>query len=135
MSSVFVIRNHLGQFLSRQKEWLADGDVAAVFAAQHRDQAINTLVEVNAHEIDMRCQVLEATADDRGRPQLADIQQDPGLAKPAPPVLLDEAPDVETSPAATGATAEEVPGGAAAAELPRGEASGRDSSPEPPGSA
>ena len=70
MITVFVIRNQHGQYLSRSEDWTDGADKSALFCTRHKDQAINTLVEHNAHDIDMRAAVIEVAADESGRPNL-----------------------------------------------------------------
>ena len=58
MSSVFVIQNQQGQFLSRQKEWVEKTEIAALYKTPHRDLAINELFEVTSKETDTRAKVV-----------------------------------------------------------------------------
>jgi len=90
MTTVFIIRNHHGQFLSRHDEWVDSKDRAALFMARHKDQALNTLVEFNARDIDQRCLVLEVPLDDRGRPDLDAAAGHGTLPTPEAPLLLDD---------------------------------------------
>jgi len=90
MNTVFIIRNHHGQFLSRHDEWVDSKDRAALFMARHKDQALNTLVELNARDIDQRCLVLEVPLDDRGRPDLDAAAGRGTLPTPEAPLLLDD---------------------------------------------
>jgi hypothetical protein len=107
MTTVFIIRNHLGQFLSRHEEWTDGKDRAAIFTARYKDQAVNTMVEINTRDIDMRCLVTEVPLDDKGRPDIAAAAQLGDLPTPAPPVVLDD--DDDEVDAAT-AAADSAPG-------------------------
>ena len=66
--TVFVIRNQLGQYLDKHSGWLSGKDANALFRVDHRDEALNTLIEINAKDITLRGKILEVPVDDRKRP-------------------------------------------------------------------
>lgn len=68
MSSLFIISNSQGHFYSKQKDWTDGKQPHSIYRAKHFDEALNTLLELNAKDIEMRGQVLEAEIDERGEP-------------------------------------------------------------------
>lgn len=89
MTSAFVIRNQLGQYLTRKGEWVSGRDSAALFHQPWFDQALNHLIELNSKDIDLRGRVVELALDDKGRPQVLELGPDPvqpelGEGFPAP---------------------------------------------------
>jgi hypothetical protein len=73
MSTVFVIQNQQGQFLSRQKEWLGKTEINALYKTPHRDLAVNELFEISFRDTETRAQVVEAEASNKGLPLVADL--------------------------------------------------------------
>jgi hypothetical protein len=73
MNKVFVIQNQHGQFLSRQKEWLASTEISQLYKTPHRDLAINELVEITAKDTDARAKVVAAETSNKGLPLVADL--------------------------------------------------------------
>jgi hypothetical protein len=89
MSDVFVIRNQHGHYWGKSKHWVDGSDARVVMRARHRDEAVNTLVELSARDISLRGQIVEAEVDDRGLPQIEPSQIPlPGVEE----VANDEAP-------------------------------------------
>lgn len=70
MSEVFVIRNQLGHYWGKSKEWVDGRDARAVMRAKHEDEAINTLFELSSRDIDLRGEVVEATLNEKGNPMV-----------------------------------------------------------------
>ncbi|MFM7784257.1 MAG: heat-shock protein HtpX [Gammaproteobacteria bacterium] len=58
MKTVFVIRNQNGHYLGRHGEWLDGSHVPGLFRTEHRDVAVNELVEVNLRDFDLRGEVV-----------------------------------------------------------------------------
>ena len=77
MASAFVIRNQLGQYLTRKGEWVSGRDTSVLFQQPWHDQALNQLIEINAKDIALRGQVLELELDDKGRPVVEELGPDP----------------------------------------------------------
>lgn len=65
---VFVIRNQHGLYLTRQNEWVDGHDAAPLFKTPFRDVALNTLIELNARDIELRGVIMEAEVNDKGLP-------------------------------------------------------------------
>ena len=68
MSNLFVIRNQGNLYLSKQGEWLNGGEVQPLFRTPHHDIALNTLIEHNAKDISLRCDILSVEGTDKGQP-------------------------------------------------------------------
>lgn len=77
MSSAYVIRNQLGQYLTRKGEWVSGKDAGALFHQPWFDQALNHLIEVNSKDIELRGKVVELELDDKGRPVVLELGPDP----------------------------------------------------------
>ena len=82
MATAFVIRNQLGQYLTRKNEWVSGKDASILFNQPHYDQALNQLIEVNAKDIDLRGVVLELELDDKRRPVVVEFGPEPVQAEP-----------------------------------------------------
>ncbi|MFN2328144.1 MAG: hypothetical protein ABR612_04455 [Chromatocurvus sp.] len=82
MTEVFVIRDQNGCYWGKSKEWQDGRDPRQLARYRHRDEAVNTLVEISARDIDLRGEIISAALSERGEPQVA-----PGRLK-----LADETP-------------------------------------------
>ena len=82
---IFVIRNQFEQYLDKHSGWLSGKDPQALYRADHHDQALNTLLEVNSKDISLRGDIIEVDLDEKKRPVVevseAAIQLDVDLAK------------------------------------------------------
>ncbi len=65
---LFVIRNQFDQYLDKHSGWLSGKDPQALYRAEHHDQALNTLIEVNSKDISLRGDIIEVDMDDKKRP-------------------------------------------------------------------
>ncbi len=65
---IYIIKNHDKRILGKDLEWLDGTDAALVFHTEHRDIALNQLIELNAKDINLRAQIIECQADKKGRP-------------------------------------------------------------------
>ena len=68
MTDVFIIRNQLGHFWAKSKTWVSGSEPRTVYRAKHEDEALNTLVELSAKDIDLRGEVVSAELSERGEP-------------------------------------------------------------------
>jgi hypothetical protein len=68
VKTIYVIRNQNQHFLGRHGEWLDGSHVPALFRTDHRDVAVNELVEVNLRDFDLRGEILACESDDDGYP-------------------------------------------------------------------
>ncbi len=73
MSSVFVIQNQQGQFLSRHREWVDNTQIQAVYKTPHRDLAVNEWVELTARDTAARARVVAVDTTSKGLPLLATL--------------------------------------------------------------
>lgn len=80
--TVFVIRNQLGQYLDKHSGWQSGKDNNALFRVDHRDEALNTLIEINAKDITLRGKILEVPADEKKRPVVEISEEALALDKP-----------------------------------------------------
>ena len=98
MAKAYVIRNQIGQYLTRKGEWVSGKDGSVLFNQPHYDQALNQLIEINAKDIELRGTVLEVGVDDSKRPPVPVIEE--YGPDPVQPELLEEKADVEDGVAA-----------------------------------
>jgi hypothetical protein len=68
MSDVYVIRNQLGHYWGKRKAWVDGSEPRVVMRLRHEDEAVNTLVELSARDIELRGEVLSAELSERGEP-------------------------------------------------------------------
>jgi hypothetical protein len=65
---IYIIKNHDESILGKDLEWLDGTDANQIFKTEHRDIALNQLIELNAKDINLRAQIVECEADKKGRP-------------------------------------------------------------------
>lgn len=69
MESKYIIRNQNNLYLCRgEVEWDTGKDASKVVSFPYYDEALNTLIEKSAKDIELRGSVLEVDCDDKGRP-------------------------------------------------------------------
>ena len=68
MSQVFVIRNQLGHYWGKAKLWVDGRDRKALLRVSHRDEAVNTLFELSAKDVELRGDIVAVDVDDKGLP-------------------------------------------------------------------
>ena len=81
MANLFVIRNQLGHYWGKGKHWVDGSDARAVKRTAHRDDAVNTLFELSSKDFELRGEVLQVEATERGEPIIEPSQI---------PLLVDE---------------------------------------------
>ncbi|MBD2859571.1 hypothetical protein IB286_11195 [Spongiibacter sp. KMU-158] len=79
MSSIFVIQNQDGHYLSKQQEWVDGRDRRILFRTAHRDEAVNIVFEHSSKDIYLRAQPLLCDMDDSGQPT---VEAGPEILKP-----------------------------------------------------
>ncbi|MFT5482297.1 MAG: hypothetical protein ACI9GW_000946 [Halieaceae bacterium] len=89
MNQRFVVSNESGHYYSKSKAWTDGRDAGRVYCPQHRDEALNTLLEINSRDIDLRGMILEVETNHRGLPvlEISDI--------PLPEVGVEESVEAE----------------------------------------
>ena len=70
MTDVYVIRNQHGHFWGKSKEWVDGSNAKAVLRAKHEDEAVNTLFELSAKDVELRGEVIAATLSEKGQPKV-----------------------------------------------------------------
>ena len=70
MTEVFVIRNQHGHYWGKSKDWVSGSEPRTVLRARHEDEALNTLFELSAKDVDLRGEVVAAALSERGEPEL-----------------------------------------------------------------
>ena len=70
MPDIFVIRNQLGHYYSKAKEWTDGREAQAVAQFKYRDEALNTVVELSSKDIELRAEILEPEFTDSGKLKL-----------------------------------------------------------------
>lgn len=96
MASAFVIRNQLGQYLTRKDEWVSGKDASIVFYKTYYDEALNQLFEINTKDIELRGKVFEVELGENKKPVLAELGPEP--EQPETVVTLPEMATAESAP-------------------------------------
>ncbi len=68
MSSIFVIQNQNGHYLSKQQEWVDGRDRRILYRTAHRDEAVNVVFEHSSKDIYLRAQPLQCELDEQNQP-------------------------------------------------------------------
>lgn len=93
MSSIFVIQNQDGHYLSKQGEWVDGRDRRVLFRSPHRDEAVNVVFEHSSKDIYLRAQPLACELDAHNQPtveagppilQSLDLEDHDSGAEPSP---------------------------------------------------
>lgn len=66
--SVFVIRNQHQQYLQKKMTWHSGKDNASLYNTDHHDEALNTLLELNSKDIELRGEILSVDRDEKKNP-------------------------------------------------------------------
>ena len=65
---IYIIQSQDMATLDKHLHWTQDIEASSVFYTPHRDIALNQLIELNAKDISLRADVVECSADSKGRP-------------------------------------------------------------------
>jgi hypothetical protein len=68
LKQLFLIRNQNLHYLGKNGEWLDGSHASALFRCEHRDVAVNQLIEINIKDFDLRGEIILCDSDDRGHP-------------------------------------------------------------------
>jgi hypothetical protein len=80
MTSVFVVKNQLGQYLNKQQEWVDGSDSHTLLRTPHKDEAINTVFEVSSRDIYLRAEAIACELDAKGNPIVDKATNDSAVA-------------------------------------------------------
>ncbi|PID55050.1 MAG: hypothetical protein CR978_00720 [Gammaproteobacteria bacterium] len=70
MDSLYIIVNQHGHYLGKNKAWQDGRDPRTLYRTPHEDEALNTLFEVSAKDIELRGKVMAAEVNDKGQPEV-----------------------------------------------------------------
>jgi hypothetical protein len=76
MSEVFVVRNQLGQYASKHKEWLDGREAKLLFRSPHHDEAINLVFELSSKDIYVRATAISVDLGENKQP-IVDVSAPP----------------------------------------------------------
>ena len=102
MPAVFIIRNQDGHYLTKKSlHWLDGSEPQYLFKTSHEDVALNTLIEYNSKQIDVRAEVVSVETNAKGLPvvEVSEIESKmpAKVKKPSSESEHDqEAEDIET---------------------------------------
>jgi len=68
LKQLFLIRNQNMHYLGKHGEWLDGSHAPALFRCEHRDVAVNQLIEINIKDFDLRGEIILRDTDERGYP-------------------------------------------------------------------
>ncbi|MBK6736993.1 MAG: hypothetical protein IPG64_03410 [Haliea sp.] len=74
MTDVFVVRNQLGHYWGKAKNWVDGSSPRAVLRTPYQDEAVNTLFELSSRDIELRGEVIATTLSERGEPVIEPSQ-------------------------------------------------------------
>lgn len=106
-TTVFVIKNQQGLYLSKQQEWVDGADNHSLYRTRHRDEATNTVFEVSSRDIYLRAETVICELDAKGNPALATAE--PLTPARAAQIARQQNADLEGEPAPTEETTPEEP--------------------------
>jgi len=66
--TAYLLRNQLGQYWARSREWADGREPQRLLKHKHRDEALNLLVELSAKDIDLRGEIIACELGERGEP-------------------------------------------------------------------
>ena len=104
MSKCFVVKNHHGLYLNKQKEWVDGRENQQLFRSPHKDEAINMVFEMSSKDIYLRAEAISCEMNEKRNPIVeicTDLVQQPAAASP---VLSDAQSDTDTDVFATSET-------------------------------
>lgn len=104
MASAFVIRNQLGQYLTRKDEWVSGKDASVVFYKTYYDEALNQLFEINTKDIELRGKVFEVELGENKKPVITELGPEPETPELLQPEIAESSPEMATE--ASSASAE-----------------------------
>lgn len=94
MAELFVIRNQLGHYWGKSKAWVDGSDAKAVKRTRQRDDAVNTLFELSSKDFELRGEVLQVEATERGEP----VVEPSEFPLPADEAILEQEAAPEPAP-------------------------------------
>jgi hypothetical protein len=94
MTDAYLIRNQHGHYWGKSKEWVSGAEAKAVLRTKHEDEAINTLFELSAKDVELRGEVIAAELGEKGEPIIEASQVPlPGLEGDNPEVMEPGSPE------------------------------------------
>jgi len=72
--TIYILQMSDGRFLNKGLDWTATNHHRDLFRSEHRDIALNKLIELNAKDIDLRAKVVSCELDAKGKPLLPNHQ-------------------------------------------------------------
>ena len=70
MTEVYLLQNDDGLFLNKQQEWVDGSDAGSLYKTAHKDDAINTKVELTVKAPYLRISTVVCSVNERGIPCL-----------------------------------------------------------------
>ena len=98
MSKVYVVRNQLGHYATKQKDWECGREPKLLFRSPHRDEALNLVFELSSKDIELRAEAVEVALDEKKQP-VVEVTAEP-IVREIPEQVAAE--DVEPTDSPTG---------------------------------
>lgn len=73
MDTIYVIRNQHTQYLTRKKEWVDGREAQPLYKTPYHDVGLNELIEINAKDIQLRCELLTCETTEKGLPVITEF--------------------------------------------------------------
>ena len=68
---LFILRDAVGNLLTKELLWASDCAASELFRTPHKDVALNQLLEINASDIELRAQIMVCDVDNKNHPIIA----------------------------------------------------------------
>ena len=82
---IYILQRHDQALLDKSLQWTKNKPAADILFTQHRDVALNQLIELNTKDIDLRATIVECATDANGHPTwLLEAQNTGQVAKHHP---------------------------------------------------
>ena len=65
---LFILKDAVGNLLTKDLLWASDCEVTELFRTPHKDVALNQLLEINAGDVELRAQIVACEVDNKNRP-------------------------------------------------------------------
>ncbi len=96
MNQVLLLQNQDKLLLTKQGEWSDGRDAGCLFRTEHKDEALNQMVEANSKDYTLRIHMLTCDVNERRVPQLKDEDLPPlGMNSIKPEVEVEVEVEVE----------------------------------------
>ncbi|SMF12096.1 hypothetical protein SAMN02745866_00763 [Alteromonadaceae bacterium Bs31] len=73
MSQIYLIRDQHDRFLDKSGDWSHGEDARGLYRSNHKDEAINQMVELSVKNPELRVRIEPAERDEKGLPKITPL--------------------------------------------------------------